>query len=665
MRFPASLPIAFALVCAPSLPAAHAALPPLIPRSVLFGEAERHRPALAPDGRTLAFLKRGPAGTSDVWVQTIGRGDARQVTRIATGVQAYLWAGDGRHLLIPMEHEGDENWHLWAVEIATGAMRDLTPFPGARAEAPMVDPDHPDEVLVSLNVRDPKVGDLYRVRVSTGEATLDTQNPGDVVAWVPDRDFVVRAAVAMDPVTANTVLRVRDSGTAPWRDLVTWEFLAAGSDRSQRVLGFTADGRGLVVLTNEGTDTGRFAVLDAATGREISTLRAHPTADPWEVYDPILPYAPAVVLLHPDSGTVQAWAVNDLRPEWQVADPAVRADFDGLGRLQRGDVRIEDRSRDDRLWLVNIAPDDGPVTFWLWDRDRRRGTRLFTTRPELARWRFARQEGLRIRARDGLQIPCYLTTPPGVPAKRLPLVLMVHGGPWFRDEWGFDPMVQVLANRGYAVLQVNFRGSTGFGKAFLNASNGQMGRGGMQHDLTDAAAWAVREGLADPERVAILGGSYGGYATLAGLAFTPELYACGVDIVGPSNLESLIESFPPYWAPRRARWLRRIGDVVTDDSLNRAISPLFHADAIRAPLLIAHGANDPRVKLAESEQMVSALRGRGREVAFVVYPDEGHGIGRTENGLDLVGRIEEFLARNLGGRAEPWAPVPGCRAEVR
>jgi dipeptidyl aminopeptidase/acylaminoacyl peptidase len=243
-------------------------------------------------------------------------------------------------------------------------------------------------------------------------------------------------------------------------------------------------------------------------------------------------------------------------------------------------------------------------------------------------------------------------------------VLLVHGGPWARDYYGHDPQVQWLANRGYGVLQVQYRGSIGFGKKFLNAANGEWGRR-MQDDLSDAVAWLVEQGFADPKRVGIMGGSYGGYATLAGLAFTPELYACGVDLVGPSNVATTMASFPAYWAPVKKRWLLRVGDVLQDSVLNRRISPLFHVERIRAPLFIAHGANDPRVRLGESEEIVAALRARGLEVGFVVYPDEGHGFGRPENNLDYFGRVEEFLRKHLGGRAEPWAAVAGSSAEVR
>jgi dipeptidyl aminopeptidase/acylaminoacyl peptidase len=314
---------------------------------------------------------------------------------------------------------------------------------------------------------------------------------------------------------------------------------------------------------------------------------------------------------------------------------------------------------------VTCYADDGPVAFYLYDRASRTARFLFYDRPQLTGLTLAPMKPVTVRARDGEQVPCYLTLPAGVPAKRLPMVVQVHGGPWYRDEWGYDPGVQLLANRGYAVLQVNFRASSGFGQKWMNAGDLQFGPGAVLGDITDATRWAIREGIADPKRVAIMGGSFGGYATLCGLAFTPDLYACGVDIVGPSNLKTLIESFPPYWAARRQRWINRMGNVIENDSLNRALSPMFHAARIRAPLLIGHGANDPRATLPESEQMVKALREARRDVTFVVYPNEGHGFAREENATDFSGRMETFLAKHLGGRAQPEVKVEGTTAEVR
>lgn len=362
---------------------------------------------------------------------------------------------------------------------------------------------------------------------------------------------------------------------------------------------------------------------------------------------------------------MQAVGRHHLRNEWLVLDPAVRADFKILAAARPGEFYLTSRDRADQNWILTYQTDDGPVAWCAYNRDSKSVELLFVNRPELEHLPLAHREPVVLKARDGMDLVSYLTLPLGVVPRHLPLVLNVHGGPWGRDYWGFDPEAQWLANRGYAVLQVNFRASTGFGKKFLNAGNGQWGVGAMQHDLTDAVNWAIEKEIADPEKISIYGGSYGGYAALAGLAFTPELYACGVDIVGPSNLKTLLESIPPYWAPVKKDFVLRMGDVERDEELNRRLSPLFHADKIRAPLIIAQGANDPRVNIRESTQMVDALRRRKLDVTYIVYPDEGHGFARPENRLDFYGRVEAFLAQHLGGRAEAWRAIEGATADVR
>jgi len=362
---------------------------------------------------------------------------------------------------------------------------------------------------------------------------------------------------------------------------------------------------------------------------------------------------------------VQAVGFNYLKNEWTVLDPSIKADFEALAKVQRGEFYVGTRDRADRNWIVTYQTDDGPVAWYAYSRDTKKAELLFVNQPELAKYQLAKMEPVVIKARDGFELVSYLTVPVGVAAKNLPLVLNVHGGPWGRDTWGYDPESQWFANRGYATLQVNFRGSTGFGKKFLNAGNGEWGVGTMQHDLTDAVKWAIAKGIADPKKVCIYGGSYGGYATLAGLVFTPELYACGVDIVGPSNIKTLFGSIPPYWAPIKTQFVKRVGDVEADEALNQKISPLFHADKVRVPLIIAQGANDPRVNIREADQMVKAMRDRGLAVTYIVYTDEGHGFARPDNRLDFYGRVDEFLGKQLGGRVEPWQEIKGTSAEVR
>jgi dipeptidyl aminopeptidase/acylaminoacyl peptidase len=623
--------------------------PPLIPREVLFGNPVKSSPRISPDGTRLAYLAPSDQDVLNVWVRTIGRQDDAQVTNDThRGIRIHFWAEDGRHLLYLQDVDGDENWHVYSVNLETRSVRDLTPFQGVRANNIITERKKPNEILVGLNLRDRRLFDMHRIDLTTGAVVLDTENPGDVLGWATDAEFQIRGAWAKDQQTGADMLRVRDAKDRPWRGIATWPFGENGDPHE-----FTADGKAVYVASSLGSDTTRLVKLDAATGKEIEVIAKSDQVDIGEV------------MIHPDTRIVQAVSFNHLRSEWQVLDPSVKGDFEALSKLHRGEFEVVSRDRADRNWVVAYASDDGPVAWYAWDRQGKQGALLFVARPALEKYTLARMQPVVIKARDGRELVSYLTLPPGREPKSLPLVLNVHGGPWARDSWGYDAESQWFANRGYATLQVNYRGSTGFGKAFHNAGNGEWGVGGMQHDLTDAVKWAIAKGIADPRKICIYGGSYGGYATLAGLTFTPELYACGVDIVGPSHIKTLFQSIPPYWAPFKKELVLRVGDVENDEALNKKISPAFHAANVRAPLIIAQGANDPRVKIAESDQMVEAMRAKGLPVSYVVYTDEGHGFARPENRLDFYGRVDEFLARQLGGRSEPWREVKGSSAEVR
>jgi dipeptidyl aminopeptidase/acylaminoacyl peptidase len=622
---------------------------PLIPRQILFGNPVKAAPRISPDGLKLAYLAPSDKGVLNVWVRTIGKSDDSQVTNDThRGIRIHFWAEDGKHLFYLQDLNGDENWHVYSVDLETNVVRDLTPFQGVRAADVMTDKKFPEQMLVGLNLRDRRVFDMYRVDLATGAIVLDTQNPGDVLGWVTDPDFQIRACQAQNPQDASTVVRVRDSREAPWRDLAVLPFGENGG-----VVDFTADGKSLYFTTSMGADTARLVRIDAASGKEMETIAKDPRVDLGDV------------VIHPDTKVVQAVAFSYLKNEWRILDPAIRTDFAELAKLGNGEFYLTGRDRADQKWLVTTMADDGPVTYYIYDRGTRKAELLFVSRPELAKYKLAKMEPVVIRACDGFRLVSYLTLPVGSKGKNLPLVLNVHGGPWARDGWGYDPEAQWFANRGYACLQVNFRGSAGFGKKFLHAGDKQWGVGAMQHDLTDAVKWAVTKGIADPKKVCIYGGSYGGYATLAGLVFTPELYACGVDIVGPSNIKTLFDSIPPYWAPFKKEMILQVGDVENNEEFNRRISPLFHADNIRVPLIVAQGANDPRVNIRESTQMVEAMRAKGLAVTYVVYGDEGHGFARPNNRLDFYGRVDEFLAKELGGRCEPWQKVEGTTAEVR
>jgi dipeptidyl aminopeptidase/acylaminoacyl peptidase len=600
----------------------------------------------------------------NVWAQALGgspaAGDGQPVTNEPhRPIFWYTWAQDGKHILYLQDDGGDENNHLYSADLQSGNVRDLTPFRGVKAQNVLTDVGHPGLVLAALNLRDRQVFDMYRIDLESGAVTLAAQNPGDVLTWTADSDFVIRGATAFDGKTAQTVIRVRDAADQPWRDLVTMPFERALFDGQvvggSLISGFAPDGKSLLIHSALRSDKGQLVRVDLKTGTPLDVLASDPDSDVTDV------------LINPLTHAPEAVEFEQTTPHWTFLDAEVGADFARIGREMPGFLQILSRDRTNRKWIVVAARSDAPVSYALYDRDAKKVTPLFNDNPALAGFKLAEKKPVLIKARDGLTLVSYLTLPPGssaVAAKKLPLILVIHGGPWFRDTIDFDPEIQFLANRGYAVLQVNYRGSTGLGIEFLNAGNHQWGRG-TQEDLYDAVKWAVDQGIADPKRVAAMGWSGGGYATLRALSMRPDLFACGVDGVGPGDIATLFHSFPPYWGGILTRWRLRVGDPEKDAELNRAISPLYHVDAIRAPLLIGQGQNDPRVTIANSDAMVKALRAAKREVVYVVYPDEGHGFARPENNLDFYGRVEEFLAKHLGGRAEPWKKIEGATAEVR
>jgi len=512
-----------------------------------------------------------------------------------------------------------------------------------------------------MNLRDRRVFDVYRVSLVTGATVPDAENPGDVIGWTADSNLEVRAATAFND-RLETVVRVRDHGKAPWRDILTITFEQAPFlgqvNGGNIVVGFSQDGKRLVVGSSKGSTANRLVELDAATGKELRVLASDPQADLWQVF------ATRFILLRdPRDRHVQAAAFDYIKPEWRAIDPAVEGDLKYLSSLQRGVFIVGSQDLSGNKWAVWYITDDGPASFYLYDRAAHKAELLFRDHPQLEQYKLAEMKPITIPARDGFPLVSYLTLPPGKQAKALPLLLSVHGGPWARDEWGFDAVSQLLANRGYAVLQVNYRASI-INVPYMNAANNKIGTL-TDDDLTDAVQWAIKQGIADPKRIGITGGSFGGYSVLRALSLHPDLYACGVDVVGPADLATLMNSIPDYWKPVKKRWLRRIGDVTADQALNEKLSPLYHAGDIRAPLLIGHGQHDPRVKLSQSEKIVETIRKNGGKVAFVVYSDEGHGFTRPENNLDFDGRTEEFLHGCLGGRFEPWQKVPGSTAEVK
>jgi dipeptidyl aminopeptidase/acylaminoacyl peptidase len=611
----------------------------LIPRQVLFGNPERVSPRISPDGSRLAWIAPHE-NVLNVWLAPVSADagvdwDAAQVVTddADRGIRMYAWAHDGRHLLYLQDTGGDENWRLHDVDLQTMQRRDLTPFEGVQTQVIAMKRKFPTEVLLALNRDNPQLHDVYRLDLVTGELVKEVENPG-FIGWVADAQMKVRAGFAPQPDGGLTLL-VRDDADSDWRELLN---IPADDALTSEPISFSEDGTSLLAKSSVGAETGRLVRIDLATG--AADVLAE---DPWaDVRD---------VRVHPDTCEPQIVTFLKDRSEYLVLDPSVAADFETVRGLHPGDPSIVGADDEDTIWLVAFNNDSGPIPYFAYDRARRQGRFLFVQRPELSRFDLSSMEPFSFTARDGLTIHGYATFPPGAGRSGLPAVLDVHGGPWARDIWGFVPEAQWLANRGYLCLQVNYRGSTGFGKAFVNAGDREWGAR-MQDDLTDAVAFAVAQGWADPSRVAIYGGSYGGYAALAGATFTPDLYCCAVDIVGPSNLKTLIETVPPYWAPMIAQFHRRVGNPERDAEFLWSRSPLSRVGSIRIPLLIAQGANDPRVKQAESEQIVAALKQAGIEHEYMLFPDEGHGFAKPENRLRFYAAAERFLARYLGGRAE-------------
>lgn len=604
-----------------------------IPLDVLMGNPEKAAPSLSPDGRRMAYL--APVnGVLNVWVGRFGEDNYRPVTNDTDrGIGGYVWAHNGRHLLYIQDHRGDENWRVYSVDLESGKTKDLTPFEGVQARIEKIEKRYPDELIVGLNKDNPQLHDLYHLNLLSGDLTKVAENPG-FVSWVVDHNLHVRGAV-QPTAEGGLNLLVRDSANDEWRPFL--QFPPEDALFSSP-LGFTLDGRAMYLRTSVDANAARLVRKELASSEEKLVAGD-------ELFDV------GGIIIHPDTKEVQAVAYVRDRLDWEVLDDAIRDDFDAIRQIQRGDFGISGRDHADKKWLISFTTDNGPVTFYVFDRVSKKPIFLFDHRPELKQYTLANKEAFSLKARDGLELHGYLTFPPDRGRTKLPTVLSVHGGPWERDTWGFDPESQWFANRGYLTIQVNFRGSLGYGKQFLNAGDREWG-GKMQEDLIDTVAWAVERQLSDPDRIAIFGTSYGGYAALCGATFTPEAFRCAVSICGPANLKTWIESIPSYWVPITNLLHRRIGNPQTDEAFLWSRSPLSKVDQIKIPMLIAHGANDTRVKLSETEQIVAAMKAKGIDYKLMVFDDEGHGFTKPKNRLAFYSATERFLAEHLGGRAE-------------
>ncbi len=621
-------------------PRADASLPS---RNAFFGNPDRMSPQLSPDGKLLAYL--APVdGVMNVWV---GPADdpakAKPVTKeTKRGLRQFGWTYAPNQLVFAQDQGGDENFHVYVVDVVSLKSTDLTPIAGVRADILAASHKVPGKLLVLINDRDKRHHDVYEVDLKSAQRKLVFKNE-EGYRTIADLDLKVRAVSKFLPDATLELSEVDAAGKI--RSLVKF---ASEDVMGTDVIGYDKAGKILRLRDTRGRDKSAIVELDPKSG-SVKVVHEPAKADA------------ADVLLHPTERTVQAIASNFERKEWTFLDKAIEADFALLAKADRGDVQVITRTLDDKKWVVAYLRDDGPVRYHLYDRAAKKTTFLFTASAALEKLELARMHPRVIPARDGLPLVSYLTLPKksdpdadGMPDKPLPLVLLVHGGPWARDSWGWNPAHQWLASRGYAVLSTNFRGSTGFGKKFVNAGNKEWA-GKMHDDLIDAVQWAQKSGVAAQDQVAIYGGSYGGYSALVGLTFTPTTFACAVDIVGPSNLVTLLENTPPYWAPMMPRLTAMVADPKTEEGRAwlTSRSPLTKVDQIKRPLLIGQGANDPRVKQNESDQIVKAMQARKIPVTYVLYPDEGHGFVRPENRKSFNAVAEVFLAQCLGGPYEP------------
>ncbi len=608
---------------------------PLIPRTVLFGNPEKSYPSLSPDGIYLAYCAPNK-GVMNIWIRTVGKNDDKAITHeTKQGIYSFSWTPNGQQLLYVRDNDGDENYQILAVDRVTEDIKNYTLFPGVKAHILQIDKEYPYEILVEINKENPKVFDVYHLDLRTGALTLVVKNPGTFTEWIAGSNLQVLGALQTN-ADGSQDLFVRDSNDDEWRKLVSVSFEDTLVDEMHSgLLGFNKDNTILYLNSSLGTNTRSLQAVNVKTGERIIMAQDSEFDVDYVTFN-VFTFEPEIVCFEKE------------RYEYKVLNPTLEKDFDRIRSICSGDLAAIRKTKDGKKVLLGFVFDNKSVEYYVYDFCTKESTFLFYQRPELNKYQLAPMEPISFVARDGLKIHGYLTCPLKVKKENLPLVLYVHGGPFYRDSWEYNSVVQLLANRGCACLQINFRGSSGYGKAFLAAGNGEWG-GKMQDDLVDGVQWAIDQGIADPKKMAIFGGSYGGYAVLVGATCTPDLFCCAIDMCGPSNLTTVLQTLPPYWS--LAQWEQRIGKL-SDEEFLKSRSPLFKTDQIKIPMLIAHGANDVRVKQAESEQIVAAMKEKGIDYEYLLFPDEGHGLARPENRLKFYAHVEQFLAKHLGTRFE-------------
>ncbi len=610
----------------------------LIPREILFGNPEKALPMISHDGKFLAYLAPDENNVLNVWVRTTGMNDDRMVSSDKDrGVRYFFWQMDSKHILYAQDKDGDEIWHVHQTNVITTETRNLTPFEGAQASVIALKPAVPDFALISSNKRDARFFDVYKLDLRDASISEVAQNPGDIDKWLADDELNIIVGQALK-ADGSVELRRWDRQQEAWHTFMSW-----GADESfGGLVGLSQDSNSVLALSSLDANASRLLEVNLLDGnRKILAEDGQ--------------FDVAEVMTHPLKHNVEAVRFQRERSEWVAMDDTVAADFDTLSSISPGVIHVTSRTLDNQIWIVGFVVDVGSVLYYLYDRSAKQTEFIFSISPKLDNYKLSPMQAISYEARDGLKICGYLTVPIGFEARKdtapPPMVLLIHGGPWGRDVWGYHSEVQWLANRGYSVLQINFRGSTGYGKEFCNAGNKEWGRK-MHDDLIDGKRWAIENGYASEGNVAIFGWSYGGYATLVGVSFTPDEFNCGVAVVGPSNLVSLLESFPSYWEIEKGIFNKRIGNLETEREFLESCSPLFKANQIKAPLLIGQGANDPRVTQAESDQIVEVMRKNNLPVEYIVFEDEGHGFAKPQNRMTFYKIAETFLAKHLHGRLE-------------
>ena len=598
-----------------------------IPMEDFFRNPQQAYFQISPDGKYVSFTKPYER-RMNIYVQKAGTDEATRVTSVTDrDIWTYLWKGNNR-LLYLQDFGGDENFHIFGVDPDGSNLKDLTPFDGVRVNFVDNMPDHDTDILMSMNKENKEVFDVYRLNTVTGDLTIVAKNPGNVSGWMTDHNYAVRIASRTDGVN-NTIL-YRDSPDEEFREILTVGF----KDTFQPIL-FTFDNKYIYALSDLGRDRQAIVKYDLAKNVELEELYQHPEVDITS-----LDYSRKRKVL-------TSIGYTDWKFQRKILDPVMDGYYKILNERFPGyETYLTFSSRDEDVWIARAISDRTLGSYYLFDARSGEITKLADRSPWLPEDQMAEMKPISFKSRDGLTIHGYLTVPKGMEAKNLPVVVNPHGGPWYRNSWGFNGETQFLANRGFAVFQLNFRGSTGYGKKFWQASFKEWGKK-MQDDVTDGVNWLIDQGIANPKKIAIYGGSYGGYATLAGLAFTPDLYACGVDYVGVSNLFTFMKTIPPYWNLYREMLYEMVGNPEKDSVLMAEASPVYHVDNIKVPVLVAQGANDPRVNIDESNQIVDALRKRNIEVVYMVKENEGHGFQNEENTFDFYRVMETFLTDHL------------------